>query len=114
MTRRLLSYIGLVLAMAATTFAQQGSTGAITGTVADPSGQVVPGATVKLTSEQSGEERSATTNEVGDFAFLALQPGPYSARGIRRISALRAEEQRATGCQPFGAGQDSAGSRQRE
>jgi len=55
----------------------QGQTvsGSLSGTVVDPSGNVVPAVGVKLSSERTGEERSATTNETGDFVFPALQPG---------------------------------------
>jgi hypothetical protein len=48
--------------------------------VTDPSGQVVAGAAVKLTNELNGEERSAATNEQGDFVFTALVPARYTVR----------------------------------
>src|SRR5437867_2364273 len=54
--------------------------GSLTGTVTDPSGQVVPGAVVKLTSEVNGQERETIANETGDFAFTALVPGAYTIR----------------------------------
>lgn len=60
--------------------AQQGSTGTVTGTVLDPSGQIVPGAKVKLTFELNGEDRAEVTNESGDFFFGALVPGAYTIR----------------------------------
>jgi hypothetical protein len=60
--------------------AQQGSTGSIAGTVADPSGQVVPRATVKVTSELNGESHSEVTNDTGDFFFGAIVPGAYTVR----------------------------------
>ena len=56
------------------------STGSISGTVVDPSGQVVPGAIVTLTFELNGEVRSVTTSATGDFSFLALVEGAYSVR----------------------------------
>ena len=52
--------------------------GSLSGTVVDPSGNVVPAVGVKLLSERTGEERTATTNETGDFVFPALQPGTYT------------------------------------
>ena len=51
------------------------SAGSITGTVADSSGQMVPKATVKLTSELNGESRTTQTSETGDFFFGAIAPG---------------------------------------
>src|SRR5438270_841786 len=69
---------GLALLVASSVFAQQASTGSISGTVIDPSGQVIPGATVKITSELNRESRSGTTNETGDYFFGAVDPGVYT------------------------------------
>lgn len=52
--------------------------GSISGTVIDSSGNIIPSAPVKVISERTGEERSASTNETGDFVFPALQPGSYT------------------------------------
>src|SRR2546422_4219106 len=71
---------GLTLMLAMSAYAQQGSTGSIAGTVADPSGQVVPKATVKVTSELNGESHTVATNETGDFFFGAVVPGAYTVR----------------------------------
>ena len=71
---------GIVLILAMSAYAQQGSTGSIAGTVADPSGQVVPKATVRITSELNGESHTAETNESGDFFFGAVAPGAYTVR----------------------------------
>ena len=69
----------------------QTSTGSITGTVADSAGQVIPAAAVTLINERTGEERNATTNDVGDFVFPALVPGPYTikvnSRGFRPLES---------------------------
>src|SRR5260221_12358800 len=70
----------LALILVTNAYAQQGSTGSIAGTVADPSGQVVPKATVKITSELNGESHTAETNESGDFFFGAVAPGAYTVR----------------------------------
>ena len=72
--------LGLLLLFALSALAQQASTGSITGTVTDPSGQVVPGATVKITSELNGESRSGMTNESGDYFFGAVEPGNLGNR----------------------------------
>jgi hypothetical protein len=52
--------------------------GSILGTVLDSSGNAIAGAPVKLISELTGDERSATTSETGDFLFPALRPGAYT------------------------------------
>ena len=69
----------------------QTSTGTISGRVVDKTGQVVPDAAVKLTSERLGDVRDATTNGSGEFVFPALVPGPYSivvqAKGFRQYTS---------------------------
>src|SRR3954454_11777435 len=72
--------IALALLLAFGAFAQQGSNGSISGTVTDPSGQAVPGARIKVVSELNGEEKSALSNDIGDFFFPALTPGAYAVR----------------------------------
>jgi hypothetical protein len=52
--------------------------GSITGTVTDPTGSAIAGATVKLTSESTGAVLTATTNSDGDFSFAAVLPGIYT------------------------------------
>ncbi len=47
--------------------AQSGNAGAVRGTVTDPSGAVIPGATVHLTNSVSGLDRTATTDAAGQF-----------------------------------------------
>src|SRR5947209_8757653 len=72
---------GLLIALSLSLPASaQTITGNITGTVTDSSGGVIPGATVTLVSERTGEARSVTTNEEGRFNFAAVQPGVYTVR----------------------------------
>ncbi|HTQ56379.1 MAG TPA: TonB-dependent receptor [Bryobacteraceae bacterium] len=56
----------------------QTETGAITGTVTDQSGAVVPGATVTVKSVATNAIRNATTNAEGIYAVSNLPPGQYS------------------------------------
>src|SRR6185503_17092149 len=60
--------------------AAQSVTGTISGNVVDSSAQVVVGAAVTLTSEQTKGTRNLTTGEDGRFSFAALQPGAYTLR----------------------------------
>jgi hypothetical protein len=53
------------------------ATGTLTGTVADPTGAVVPGATVVMKNALSGDERRTVTNSDGFFSIVAVQPGDY-------------------------------------
>ncbi|MEJ7578767.1 MAG: TonB-dependent receptor [Pyrinomonadaceae bacterium] len=48
------------------------------GTVTDPAGGVVVGATVTLTSNETQRVQTATTNEEGFYRFSALPPGSYT------------------------------------
>jgi hypothetical protein len=52
--------------------------GSISGTVTDPNGAVVPGATVTLVNGATGIKKSVTTSNAGIFDFPTLQPGTYS------------------------------------
>ena len=56
----------------------QNVTGTLTGTVADPSGAVVPAANVTLKDQASGVERKTVTNNDGFFSMSAVQPGDYT------------------------------------
>jgi hypothetical protein len=51
--------------------------GDIVGTVTDPSGAAVSGATVTLTSVDSGNIQTVTTEAPGSFRFALLRPGIY-------------------------------------
>ncbi|MGO9590114.1 MAG: carboxypeptidase regulatory-like domain-containing protein [Candidatus Acidiferrales bacterium] len=60
--------------------AQSAGTGAIAGTVTDPSNRSVPKAAVTLTSLATGQTRTATTGPAGDYKFSLLPPGNYSLK----------------------------------
>jgi hypothetical protein len=57
----------------------QVETGSITGTVTDPQGAVVTGATVTATS-QNGATRTVRTSGDGSFNFSSLNPGRYEVK----------------------------------
>ncbi len=62
------------------TWAQSGTTGALTGTVTDPSGGVIVGATVTATNVGTGQERTVTTDATGAYKFSLLQSGNYAVK----------------------------------
>lgn len=66
-----------VFLLAIMTSAQAGNSGSIEGTVADPSGSIVPGATVRISNPVSGYTRSITTDENGTFRFPNVPFNPY-------------------------------------
>ena len=52
----------------------------VTGSIADRSGAVIPGATVALVQISTGETRTAHSNPEGRFTFAALPAGSYRIR----------------------------------
>src|SRR5437899_7104385 len=67
------------LALAAAALGQGGATGAITGTVQDPSGAFVANATVRITNQDTAViERSVTTGPDGAFTAPLMPVGTYS------------------------------------
>ena len=58
--------------------AQSLISGDLTGTVTDPSGAVVPNATVTLKNNQTGASRTVTSNGNGAYRFGLLPPGAYT------------------------------------
>jgi hypothetical protein len=67
----------LILAVAAQA---QTSRGTVTGTVMDPSGAIVPGASVALTNTETGVRLAAAANEAGIYRFDAVDLGTYELR----------------------------------
>ncbi len=65
----------MIVLFAAAAIAQVG-TSTVTGAIADPQGNRVVGATVKLISAQ-GTTRTVVSNESGGYTFASVQPGTY-------------------------------------
>jgi TonB family protein len=83
--RALLAAVALTAALLAplstlTLQAQQGGAGATTiaGTVIDPSGAVVPHATLTITNSESGWEQVTITNAAGAYSFVGISAGHYT------------------------------------
>src|ERR1700692_3449831 len=64
------------------------ATTSVRGTIVDPSGKAVAGASVVLANSESKTERTTTTEEQGEYQFLLVPPGTYhltvTAPGFRR------------------------------
>jgi hypothetical protein len=60
--------------------AQGETTAAIVGTVLDPTGAAIPGATLQAINEETGAQRFASTSRAGQFNFVQLKPGPYTLK----------------------------------
>lgn len=57
--------------------AQSATTGTITGTISDPSGAVIPKASVELTSKDTNTLQTTQTNASGQYSFTGVRPGEY-------------------------------------
>jgi Carboxypeptidase regulatory-like domain len=70
--------------------AQSITTGDVTGIVTDPSGAVVPNASVQLKNTDTGAAQQRTTNTQGVYRFQLLAPGNYtvtaSASGFQTVA----------------------------
>ncbi len=68
----------------------QGNAGAVRGTVTDPSGAVIPNATVHLTNSVSGLDRTESSDATGQFVFANVPFNPYklsvSAKGFAPLN----------------------------
>jgi hypothetical protein len=66
----------------------QTGTSSVRGTVADPQGNVVPGAAVSLVNPDTNTTRTQTTSDDGHFAFDLIPPGTYrleaEAKGFKK------------------------------
>ncbi|MBA3767892.1 MAG: carboxypeptidase regulatory-like domain-containing protein [Acidobacteria bacterium] len=72
----LTTVLSLSVLLASGASAQQ-TTGDITGRVTDALGNLVPNATVTATHRGTGQTRTATTNDAGDYTITQLPPGDY-------------------------------------
>ncbi len=54
-----------------------GQSSSISGTVADPSGALIPGVTVTAVSSGTGVDTKVVSNESGAYNFASLPPGTY-------------------------------------
>ncbi len=80
----------LALGLATTASAQSSTDGAIGGTVTDPSGAVVPGATVSAMNVGTNSKSNATTDASGGYRITHLQPGTYTVEvGATGFGAFR-------------------------
>jgi Carboxypeptidase regulatory-like domain/TonB dependent receptor len=96
MLRRTALIAGLLgLALPSLVLAQ--STARLRGTLTDDQGGVVPGATIAVHNEGTGEERTTVSDKAGEYLVAALDPGVYrievQAQGFqnRSIQGIRLE-----------------------
>lgn len=77
LSKKIIVGLSVILITAAITFGQ-GATGQLSGTVSDPNGAVIAGASVTATNTATNISRKATTNGDGGFSFTLLPAGEYA------------------------------------
>jgi hypothetical protein len=73
--RRILVLATLALALAAAASAQ--TAGRITGTIKDPDGKAIKGATVRATNDAVNAHMTSTTDDKGRFAMIGVRSGRW-------------------------------------
>lgn len=90
MTLRLQAAIAALVLFAASPVRAQVLYGSVVGTVEDPTGAVVPAATVTLTNTENAGTRETKADEQGRYSFVSVLPGTYnmavSAPGFRSLT----------------------------
>ncbi len=85
-----LTFSLLLITLACATAFGQGSSSTINGTVTDPQGNVIPGATVTLSNPAKNFSRTQTTTDGGRFSFSLIPPGEYQllveAKGFKKAA----------------------------
>src|SRR6185295_8966358 len=88
---RTLIILSLFLLCPVYTALGQAPVGTLNGTVTDPAGSVVPGATVVVTNTATGVETNTTTTSTGTYTLPYLPAGTYKLRvsssGFRTATA---------------------------
>ncbi|MGH9533376.1 MAG: carboxypeptidase regulatory-like domain-containing protein [Terriglobales bacterium] len=77
MRKRIFFCAGAILALSCLIFAQN-ITATLSGTVTDPSGAVVPGASITVLNNANGGLRRVTTGSQGSYSVSNLAPGVYT------------------------------------
>jgi len=79
----------LVAALSASAVQAQVTTGSVSGSVSDPSGRPVPGATVVASDGARASARTVVSDEMGHYRFADLPPALYdvsaAAQGFERV-----------------------------
>jgi hypothetical protein len=83
--------VSALMAACAPLWAQTGATGAISGTITDPTGAVIVGAQVRVTNMTTGDSRTLQSNDRGLYFSPLLQPGRYAVevtkQGFKQVTS---------------------------
>src|ERR1700722_10408781 len=76
--RLAVSFLALLLLLPTLISAQSVVTGALSGTITDPSNAVIVGANLNIKNNATCEMQTATSNADGGYQFSVLKPGTYT------------------------------------
>ena len=79
---RCLLVLSFIFLLTISAVGQDGSTGAIRGTVSDSAGRRIVDASIALVDDAQGFRYFVTSDSEGEFVFELLPPGEYSARAV--------------------------------
>src|ERR1039458_9341432 len=72
------AFLGVIVLFLSAPSWGQTSTTSLRGTISDPQGAVLTGASLTLSDSSTGFSRSTKTDDHGAYQFLQLPPGTYS------------------------------------
>src|SRR5687767_14271109 len=78
--RRAAATLGLLLLTSSTAFGQGSTTATIRGTIQDPTGSVVPGASVTIVNVGTRTPTTAVSDDRGQYFLAGLFPGTYDLK----------------------------------
>src|SRR5262249_36310624 len=82
-------------------FGQSTANGSLTGTVTDPTGAVVPGASVTVKNNETSQEFTAKTSDEGTFTIPALATGMYTATiSVKNFKQAKVTESKSDAGKP--------------
>ncbi len=84
LTSKITVLVTVFLMLASHFLAAQTNTGRILGTVTDPQGAAVAGASVKVTDLERGTDRNLVTTDAGEYVAPNLAPGVYRVRVVAK------------------------------
>src|SRR5262249_40401144 len=86
---RSMTILALLLSATGSSFAQA-DTARLQGTLTDPQGAAIAGASVRVTNLDTGREVETTTNDLGYYTISALPAGHYRVeviqKGFKKVS----------------------------
>jgi hypothetical protein len=79
-----IAFLAVVTLFASSAMAQLAGTGAISGIITDPTGAVIPDATVTATNVGTNVKTIRTSTGAGDYNITPLQPGVYTVSVVAK------------------------------